>query len=63
MDTEKTGIFAYATLPEEKLLEHFDTSLSDGLSSQQGEERIATAGYNEITASPVHWSEIAITAV
>jgi Mg2+-importing ATPase len=60
MNTERTGMFQYATLPEEKLLEHFDTSLSDGLSSQQAEERIATAGYNEITASPVRWWEIAI---
>jgi len=60
MKTESTGMFQYAALPEEELLEHFDTSLPDGLSSQQGEERIATAGYNEITAISVLWWEIAI---
>jgi magnesium-transporting ATPase (P-type) len=53
-------MFQYATLPEEKILEDFDSSLSDGLSSQKAEERIATAGYNEISASPVHGWEIAI---
>ena len=49
-----------ATLSEEEILEHFDTSLSEGLSSHQAEERIATAGYNEITANQVPWWEIAI---
>ncbi len=49
-----------ATLSEEKILEHFSTSLSEGLSSRRAGELIATAGYNEITASQVHWWEIAI---
>jgi Mg2+-importing ATPase len=53
-------MYHHAILPEEKILESFDTSLSDGLSSRQAEERIATAGYNEITASQVPWWEIAI---
>jgi len=49
-----------ATLSEEKILEHFNTSLSEGLSSRRAGELIATAGYNEITATQVHWWEIAI---
>jgi Mg2+-importing ATPase len=49
-----------ATLSEEKILEHFTTSLSEGLSSGRAGELIATAGYNEITARQVHWWEIAI---
>jgi magnesium-transporting ATPase (P-type) len=49
-----------ATLPEEEIVQHLDTSLTEGLSSPQAEERIATAGYNEITANPVPWWEIAI---
>jgi Mg2+-importing ATPase len=53
-------MFHYALLPEEKILEQFDTSLPDGLSSRQAEERIAKAGYNEITANKVQWWEIAI---
>ena len=53
-------MYHYATLSEEKILEHFDTSLLEGLSSHQAGERIATAGYNEITASQVQWWEIAI---
>jgi Mg2+-importing ATPase len=50
----------FATLPEEKILEHFGTSLSEGLSSSGAAERLATAGSNEITASQVRWWEIAI---
>jgi len=53
-------IFPFATLSEEEILEHFDTSLTGGLSSRQAEERLATAGYNEITVSLVQWWEIAI---
>jgi len=49
-----------ATLSEEKILEHFNSSLSEGLSSRRAGELIATAGYNEITATQVHWWEIAI---
>jgi len=49
-----------ATLSEEKILEQFHTSLSEGLSSRRAGELIATAGYNEITATQVHWWEIAI---
>jgi len=45
-----------ATLSEEKILEQFNTSLSEGLSSRRAGELIATAGYNEITATQVHWS-------
>ncbi len=48
-----------ATLSEEEVLKHFDTSL-EGLSSRQAEERIATAGYNAITANQVQWWEIAL---
>jgi Mg2+-importing ATPase len=53
-------LFAYATFSEKEILEHFDTSLPDGLSSHQAEERLATSGYNEITANLVQWWEIAI---
>lgn len=53
-------MYQHATLSEEKILEQFDTSLSEGLSSPQAGERIATAGYNEITASQVHWWDIAL---
>jgi len=53
-------MFPYATFSEKEILEHFDTSLPDGLSSGQVGERLATAGYNEITVSLVHWWEIAI---
>lgn len=53
-------MYQHATLSEEKILEQFDTSLSEGLSSHQAGERIATAGYNEITASQVHWWDIAL---
>ena len=53
-------LFAYATSSEKEILEHFDTSLPDGLSSHQAEERLATSGYNEITANLVQWWEIAI---
>jgi Mg2+-importing ATPase len=49
-----------ATLSEEEILKHFDTSLSEGLSSRQAEERLATAGYNEVTARQVPWWEIAL---
>ena len=38
-------IFHYATLSEKEILEHFDTTLQDGLSSRQAEERLAQAGY------------------
>ena len=55
-----TSMYHDATLSEEEILKHFDTSLSEGLSSLQAEERIATAGYNEITANKVQWWEIAI---
>ena len=47
-------------LSEKEILEHFDTPIPDGLSSRQAEERLAQAGYNEITANQVHWWEIAI---
>jgi magnesium-transporting ATPase (P-type) len=47
-----------ATLSEKEILKHFDTSLSEGLSSRQAEGRIATAGYNEIPANKVQWWEI-----
>ncbi len=50
----------YATLPEKSLLAHFGTTLSEGLSTLKAEERIVTAGYNEISASQVHWWDIAI---
>jgi magnesium-transporting ATPase (P-type) len=53
-------MYLHATLSEEKILESFDTSLSEGLSSHQAEERIATAGYNAVTARQVPWWEIAI---
>ena len=53
-------IFHYATFSEKEILEHFDTPIQDGLSSRQAEERLAQAGYNEITANQVHWWEIAI---
>jgi P-type Mg2+ transporter len=56
----RTGMYHHATLSEEEILKNFDTSLSEGLSSSQAEGRIATAGYNEITASQVPWWEIAI---
>jgi P-type Mg2+ transporter len=56
----RTGMFHHATLSEEKLLESFDTSLSEGLSSSRAEERIATVGYNEISARQVPWWEIAL---
>ena len=49
-----------ATLSEEEILKHFDTSLSGGLSSRQAEDRLATAGYNEVTARQVPWWEIAL---
>ena len=49
-----------ATLSEEEILKHFDTSLSEGLSSRQAEDRLATAGYNEVTARQVPWWEIAL---
>jgi Mg2+-importing ATPase len=49
----------YATLSEKEILEHFDTPLQDGLSSRQAEERLAQAGFNEITANQVRWWEIA----
>jgi Mg2+-importing ATPase len=57
---KKAEMYNYATLSEEKILEHFRTSLADGLSSRQAEERLATAGPNEITATQIHWWEIAI---
>jgi Ca2+-transporting ATPase len=57
---KETSMYHDATLSEEEILKHFDTSLSEGLSSLQAEERIATAGYNEITANKVQWWEIAI---
>ena len=53
-------VFPFATLSEKEILAHFDTSLTDGLSSRQAEERLAKAGYNEITANKVPWWEIAI---
>jgi len=53
-------MYHYATLSEEKILEHFTTSLPEGLSSSQAEERLATAGPNEITANQIPWWEIAI---
>jgi len=53
-------MYHHATLSEEKILESFDTTLSEGLSSRQAEERIATAGYNEVTANQVQWWEIAL---
>jgi len=53
-------MYLHATLSEEKILESFDTSLSEGLSSHQAEERIATAGYNAVTANQVQWWEIAL---
>jgi Mg2+-importing ATPase len=49
-----------ATLTEEEILKQFDTSLSEGLSSKRAEERLATAGYNAITATQVPWWEIAV---
>jgi Mg2+-importing ATPase len=60
MTAETRGTYQYATLPEEKVLAHFGTTLSEGLSTLTAEERIATAGYNEISASQVHWWDIAI---
>jgi len=60
MTAERKGTYQYATLPEKEVLEHFGTTLSEGLPSLKAEERIATAGYNEITASQVHWWDIAI---
>ncbi len=53
-------MFQYATFSEEELLEHFDTSPDDGLSSRQVEERLTQVGYNEITAKPVRWWEIVL---
>jgi Mg2+-importing ATPase len=53
-------LYRDATLSEEEILKHFDTSLSEGLSSRQAEERIAMAGYNEVTARQVPWWEIAL---
>ena len=53
-------MYNYATLSEEKILEHFKTSLSEGLLSRQAEERLAAAGPNEITANQIRWWEIAI---
>ena len=53
-------IFHYATLPEQEILDHFGTALTDGLSSTDAERRLAEAGYNEITADQVEWWEIAI---
>jgi len=57
---EGMRMYQYATLSEEKCLEQLATSLAEGLSSHQAEERIATAGYNAITANQVPWWEIAI---
>jgi Mg2+-importing ATPase len=53
-------IFHYAALPEQEILDHFGSSLSEGLSSGDAEGRLAEAGYNEITADQVAWWEIAI---
>ena len=44
-------MYQHATLSEEEILKQFDTSLSEGLSSRQAEERLAAAGYNAITAN------------
>ena len=56
----KMTLFHYATLSEKEILEQFDTPLPDGLSSRQAEERLAQAGFNEITANKVQWWEIAV---
>lgn len=54
------NMFQYATFSEQELLEHFNTSISLGLSSREAEARVAKTGYNEITANRVQWWEIAI---
>ncbi|MBN1810638.1 MAG: HAD-IC family P-type ATPase, partial [Anaerolineae bacterium] len=53
-------MFQYATFSQKQLLEHFNTSLANGLTSQEAEARLAQTGYNEITAKPVQWWEIAL---
>jgi len=53
-------LYQYAPLSEKEILEHFDTPFPEGLSSRQAEDRLAQAGYNEITADQVQWWEIAI---
>ena len=49
----------YATFTEEDLLDHFGSSRTGGLSSDEAAERLSRAGYNEITAKQVRWWEIA----
>lgn len=53
-------LYQYAPLSEKEILEHFDTPFPEGLSSRQAEDRLALAGYNEITADQVQWWEIAV---
>ncbi|NLV26602.1 MAG: HAD-IC family P-type ATPase [Methanomicrobiales archaeon] len=56
----KTDIFSYASLPQEKLQELFQTSLSDGLSQDKASTFLQKDGLNEISANQVQWWEIAI---
>lgn len=51
-------MFRYATFPQETILEHFGTSIEEGLTSQEAEQRLAKAGYNEISHQRVQWWEI-----
>lgn len=53
-------MFEYATLSEQQILERLNTSLEDGLSSEEAKARLAQKGYNEIAARQVRWWEIAL---